>query len=75
MYDTSMHIGQPEITTRISVRELLVIEAEQMQQRRVQIMHVDLVLRRCESELIRRPVNEPLLQPPPASHIVKPYGL
>ena len=34
-----MHVGQTEIAAGITVRQSFVIEAEQMQHRRVQIMH------------------------------------
>ena len=57
-----MHIRQPEIAAGVTVREFLVIEPEEVKQRRVQIMHVDLVLDCCEAKLIRRSIHEALFQ-------------
>src|SRR4051812_33470274 len=36
-------VGEPEIAARVTVRELLVIQAQQMQHGRVQIVHVNFV--------------------------------
>ena len=53
-----MHIRQPERAAVKSISQLLVIEAEQVKNRRVQIVHVDLVLHGEVAELIRRPERE-----------------
>lgn len=37
-----MHIRQPEIPPLKPIRELLVIKPQQMQQRGMQVMHMDL---------------------------------
>ena len=71
-----MHIRQPEIAARIAIGEPLVIEAEQPQDRRLQIVDVDLRLDRLEAERVGRADGPwPPLTPPPASHIVKPQWL
>jgi len=44
-----MHIGQTEIATLEAVRQLFVIEAQLMQQRRVEVMDVDFVLHGIET--------------------------
>ena len=41
-----MHIGQPEVAALEAVGQLRVIEAEQVQNRRVQVVDVDRVLGR-----------------------------
>jgi hypothetical protein len=46
-----------------------VIEAHQREDRRVQIVHVDLVLRRARTELIVEPYVVPPLTPPPAIQV------
>ena len=47
-----MHIGESKIASSVSVREARVIEAELVQDRRMQIVYVDLVLDCLESELV-----------------------
>ena len=46
------NIGQPEIPPLETIRELCVIEAEQVEQRRVQIVDMDLVADDVESEIV-----------------------
>jgi len=52
-----MHVGQTEVASGAAEREFLVIEAEQVQNRRVQIVDVDFAFRRRETELVRRAVH------------------
>ena len=52
-----MHIRQPEIAALEPVGQLRVIEAEQVQQRGVQIVDVDRVARDVEAEVVGRAVN------------------
>jgi hypothetical protein len=47
-----MHVGQSEVATGISIRELLMIEAEQLQHRRVQVVDMDDIFDGLESEFI-----------------------
>ena len=47
------HVGESEITPLKTVSQLLVIETQKPQDRGMQVMHVDLVHRRVESEVIR----------------------
>src|SRR5206468_3210229 len=46
------HIGEAEVAAGVAVSQLLVIEAEQVQQGRVQVVHVDLVLHGVVAELV-----------------------
>ncbi len=49
-----MHVGQAELPPLELVRQPRVVEAEQVQQRRVQIVDVDAVVRRVETEVVGR---------------------
>ena len=70
--DPSVHVGQAEVSPCVAVRELLVIEAQQMEDRGVEVVNVHLVGRRGEAELVGGSVNMPPRTPPPASHIENP---
>ena len=54
-----MHVRQPEVPPRIPIRQPLMIEPQQMQQRGVQVVDMNLVLHRLEAELISRAVSLP----------------
>jgi len=56
-----MHVRQPEVAARVTVCQARVVEAQQMQDRRVQIMHMDLVLDGLVAEVIRRAVGHAAL--------------
>ena len=49
----SMHVGQPALDAVVVVRQPLVVDAEQMQNRRMKIMPRDAVLDRLPTDLIR----------------------
>ena len=55
--DVAVNVGQAEVSTGITVREFFVVEAEQFEHRRVQIVDVDFVFDRLETELVGRSVN------------------
>ena len=48
-------IRQPEIPPLVAVRQLLVLHAQQVQHGRVQVVHMHLVLRDVEAEIVGRP--------------------
>src|SRR5689334_5643808 len=52
VHDVAMHIRQPELAALELERQLRVVEAEEMEQRCVQVMDVDAIGRGIESELI-----------------------
>src|SRR5262245_3951656 len=54
---TAVDVGQPKIAARIAVRESLVVEPEQVQNRGVQIVDVHAILDRAEAELIGRAMH------------------
>ena len=56
-----MHVGQAEVAAGVAVGELLVVEAQQVQDRGVQVVDVDLVLDGLEAELVGRAVDVPPL--------------
>ena len=66
------HIRQAEIAAAVTVGQLCVIEAEQMQNRGMQIVDVHGILDRLETKLVGRSVVMPPLTPPPASNMEKP---
>src|SRR6266542_4336017 len=61
LHHAPVNIGQPKIPARVAVSELFVVKAEQMQERRVQIVDVNLVFDRLESEFIGGAVNRAAL--------------
>ena len=61
LHHLPMHIGQPEVAPGVAVRQLRVVEAEQVQDRRVQIMHVDLLLDGLVAELVGGAINRAAL--------------
>ena len=58
-----MYIGQAVIASGMADGELLVVEPEQMQDRRVKVVNVDAVLADRDAELVRRSIRE--ADPPP----------
>src|SRR6185436_16298304 len=56
-HDMSMHVGEAEIAAIVTIGQLLVIEAEQMQHRGVKIVHVNFVSDGCAAEFVRRAIN------------------
>src|SRR5436309_6523027 len=57
LHHPPVNVGQPKIPAGVPVSELFVVKAEQMQERRVQIVDVNLVFDRLESEFVRGSVN------------------
>ena len=56
-------IGQTEISAGVSVGELFVIKAEQLEHRSVQIVDVNFIFDGFEAELVGRSVNVPSFYP------------
>src|SRR5215471_14332871 len=61
LYDLALHIGQPEIPSRVAVSQLLVIDAKKVEHCRVQVMNGDAILNRLESELVGGAIGESAL--------------
>ncbi len=73
--DLAVHVGQPEVAALEAIGQPGVVEAQQMQQRRVQVVDVNLVLDDLETRARRfRRSDTPGLMPPPAIHIEKALG-
>src|SRR5262245_30361607 len=51
------HVGEPEITPGITVRQALVIEADQMQARGAQVVDVDAVAHGTQAEVVGRTIR------------------
>lgn len=49
----SMHVGQSALDAVVVIRQAFVLDAEQMQNRRVEVMPRDTVLDRLPTDLIR----------------------
>ena len=65
-------VGQAEVAALELVGQPLVVDAEQVQHRGVQVVDVDDVLDGVVAELVGAPWVMPPLMPPPASQIEKP---
>src|SRR6266496_6361986 len=52
-----MNVGEAEIAAGVAEGQLFVVEAEQPQHRRVQIVHVHFVFHRAKAKFIRGAVN------------------
>ena len=57
LHDLSMHVGQAEIAAGVAVCKTFVVEAEEFQQRGVQVVDVDWFLDRFETEFVGRSVD------------------
>ena len=54
----TMHIGQTKIASGMAKRQLLVIQPQEVQQRRVEIMHVDAIGGDGDTVVVRNAVND-----------------
>ena len=54
-----MHVGESEVAPRVTVGELTVVDAEEVQHRRVQVVHVHPALDRMVAVLVGGPVRDP----------------
>ena len=52
MYNVTMHIGQAEIPALVAVGQLFVIEAEEMQNGGVQVVHMDGIFLDTPADLV-----------------------
>ena len=52
LHHSPMHVRQTVVPAAVAVGQFLVIQAHQMQNRRVQVVDVDLVLDGCPAELV-----------------------
>ena len=73
--DLAGDIGQTEITAAIAIRQLSMLDAEQIENRRVNIVYVNGLIDGLEAEIVGGAVNGPPFTAPPASHMVNPNGL
>ena len=59
MDHVAAHIGKPEIASRVTISQLRMIQAQQVQHRGLQIMDVHRILDRLISELIACTIDDP----------------
>ena len=62
LYHLSMYIGQPSSNAIVVERQLFVIESEQMQRCRMQVIDSDWVFRWLAAKIIGRAIRKPRLQ-------------
>src|SRR5260221_2615241 len=60
-YHRAMNIGKAEVAPGMMERELFMIEAEQVQDRGLEVVNVDGILDDVKAELVRRAVSQPAL--------------
>ena len=70
--DIAEDVSQTEVAARVAIRQPLVIDAELVKNRRVQIVDRHAVFYGAEPEIVRRAVGMPPFTPPPAMNIEKP---
>ena len=58
-HNLPVHVGQPEVSSLESVGQFLVVEAEQVQQRGVQVVDVDRIFHRPKAELVGLAIDLP----------------
>lgn len=58
MYDVSVYISEAEVAAFVAESELFVVHTEEVEDGRVKVVHVDLVLDRVLSELVSRAIDE-----------------
>ena len=52
LHDVAVNVGEPVVAAGVAERQLLVVESHQVEDRRVQVVDVDLVLDRVPAELV-----------------------
>src|ERR1043166_5052057 len=62
LHDAAGDVGQAEAATQMTVRQALVVEAHEVEDRRVEVMDVDGVLDRVESVVVGRAEDEAALR-------------
>src|SRR5262245_46931229 len=55
--DVTVDVGETEVAAGVTEGEFFVIETEQRQNRRVQVVHVDIVLDGLETEFVRGAIH------------------
>lgn len=63
-----MHIGQSKITARVAIRQLRMIHPQQMPNRRMEIMEINLASRHLHAVLATFPIGDSALHSSPANH-------
>ena len=68
-----MHVSEAEVAARAAESQLLVIEAEELQNRGVEIVNVNFVFRGRETVFVRRTVNDAAFDAAAGHHMLKPW--
>ncbi len=62
LHDVSVNVGQPVVAAFVAVGELFVIDAHQVQQRGVEVMHMHGIAHDVVAKLVGLAVDEPALE-------------
>ncbi len=62
--DGAVDVGQPEVASRVTIGQLLVVEAHQVQNRRVEIVNMHSLIHCGEAEVIAGTVHGAAFHPP-----------
>ncbi len=71
MEQVSVYVGESEVAALEAKGEFLVVESQEVQNRRVQVVHVGAVGHGLKPSSSVSPITAPALVPPPANHMVK----
>src|SRR5688500_6155660 len=74
-HDTAVHVRQPEIAALVAVSQTLVVDAEQMHQRCLQVVDVDAVLDDVVGEVVRLAVAEAAFHAAACQHVREAPGV
>src|SRR6187401_3188153 len=61
LHDAAAHVGEAEVAAAVAVGQALVVDAHEVQNRRVQVVDVDLVLDGVPAEVVGGPIGEAAL--------------
>ena len=67
----TLNVSEPEVPPHMAISEAGMIEAETMENRGLQIIHMNRIFDHIHSEIVGLAYGHAGLDPPPAAHIVK----
>ena len=75
MYDATMNIREAEIPAAVAIGQFLVVQAEQMENGGLQVMHVDGVFHHVHAVVIGMPITESCLYASSGQPVGKAIGV
>ena len=70
-----MDVGQADVSSTVAVGEVGVVDTQQVEHVGMQIVHGQFVFNDPVAVFVGGAVNRAPLMPPPAIHMLKPWGL